>query len=275
MTYELTVCINDIVDNVFAASSALSFSEDHQARLTAVYVKLDEVQIRRWASSSPNELTNKLVAEHNKREGDAVSLFESIAESYNCECIIKTVYQSDDPFKQIMCTDFIFASQPSKDSFFHRPDDQFITHLLLKTKRPVLMIPNGWKQRQVGEKIVIGWNDSTEAMRAIADAMPLLQNAKEVNLLKILKQNRIRPAPLAYPDIRAYLDAKGVTNTILIQRDDEQIDEYQQLVNFAHDCQSDLIVIGGYSHSRLHEVVFGGVTKHLLAQSNLPILVSH
>lgn len=275
MTYELTVCVNDIGDRAYATHSALSFATQKNAHLTAVYVKLDEVQIRRWAGYSPYALANQMLVDQDQREHDAKSLFESMAKSYDCKTTWKTVHQSDNPFKQMMCTDYIFAAQPIDDDFSHRPDDQFITDLLLLTKRPIILIPNGWKETHIGDNILIGWNDSTIAMRAVADAMPLLQSAKRVSLLKIMKQNRFTPKPLAYPDIKSYLDGKGVTNTLLVQADDKELGEHQELVKFANDDGCDLIVIGGYSHSRFREVFFGGVTKHLLTQSDVPVLVSH
>ncbi len=275
MTYELSVSVNDIGDRAYAAHSALSFATQKNANLTAVYIKLDEVQIRRWAGSSPYALANQMLVDQDKREHDAKSLFESMAKSYDCKTTWKTVHQSDDPFKQMICTDYIFAPQPINDDFSRSPDDHFITDLLLLTKRPIILIPNGWKETHIGDNILIGWNDSTIAMRAVADAMPLLQSAKRVSVLKIMKKNRFSPKPLAYPDIKSYLDGKGVTNTLLVQADDKELGEHQELVNFAHNDDCDLIVIGGYSHSRFKEVFFGGVTKHLLTQSDLPVLVSH
>lgn len=275
MTYEISVCANEIVDRSYAVHSALSFATQNQAHVTAVYIKLDGVQIRRWVGSSPYELANQVITDQDKMENEAKSLFESIAKEYDCRTTWKTLNQSDDPFKLMICTDFIFAPQPNADDFSRSPDDQFITDLLLQTKRPVILIPNGWDQTHIGDNILVGWNDSAVAMRAVADAMPLLQNAKQVSVLKILKQNRFTPMPLAYPDIRSYLDAKGVTNNLLIQSDDKQLGEHQELVNFANNDECDLIVIGGYSHSRVREAFFGGVTKHLLTKSSIPVLVSH
>jgi len=275
MTYEISVCVNDISDRASATTAALNFAALHNARLTAVYVKLDEVQIRRWAGSSPYSIINNAINEQDILENDAKSSFKAMANTYKCKTTWKTVNQSDDPFKQMICTDFIFASQPIKDEFSHRPDDQFITDLLLQTKRPVIVIPNGWDKPYLGNNILVGWNDSTVAMRAVADAMPLLESADKVSVLKIVKQTLLTPTPRACPDMCSYLAGKGVTNTLLVQGDDRSLGEHEELLNFAKDDGCDLIVIGGYSHSRFREVFFGGVTKYLLTQSSVPVLVSH
>jgi nucleotide-binding universal stress UspA family protein len=275
MTYELSVCVNDICNRPYAAHAALGFAAQENAHLTAVYIKLEDVQIRGWIDSSPYQLANKMLEAEVKQESEAKLQFESIAKSYACKTTWKVINQSDDPFKQMICTDFIFAAQPINDILFRRPDDHFITDLLLRTKRPIILIPNGWKQQHIGENILVGWNDSTVAMRAVADAMPLLKSAKQVNVLKIVKHNFFSPKDAAYPDIKSYLNNKGVSNTLLIQSDDKNLGEHQELINFAKGDESDLIVIGGYSHSRFREVLFGGVTKHLITQSLVPVLISH
>jgi hypothetical protein len=275
MSYEVSVCVNDICNRSYAAQAALSFAAQKDAHLTAVYIKSEDVQIRGWIDSSPYQLANIMLEAEIKQESEAKLQFESMAKSYGCKTTWKVINRSDDPFKQMICTDFIFAAQPIDDILFRRPDDHFITDLLLRTKRPIILIPNGWRQPHIGENILVGWNDSTVAMRAVADAMPLLQSAKQVNVLKIMKNNFFSPPDAAYPDIKSYLNNKGVSNTLLIQTDDKNLGEHQELINFAKDDGSDLIVIGGYSHSRFREVLFGGVTKHLITQSLVPVLVSH
>ena len=276
MTYELSVCVNDISERSYATQSALHFATQNKSHLTAVYIKIDEVQIRRWASSAPLSMAKQMLKDQDERECDAKLLFESLAKNHGCSTTWKTVNQSDSPFIQMMCTDYIFVSQPVNDDFSHRPDDQFITDLLLQTKRPIILIPNGWRKTQLAKNIVIGWNDSTIAMRAVADAVPLLRNARHVNVLKIIKKHRFSEQLVSTsPDIKTYLEAKGINSTLLVQADEKNTGDAKELLNFANNDNSDLIVIGGYSHSRFREVFFGGVTKQVLTESTVPVLVTH
>jgi nucleotide-binding universal stress UspA family protein len=124
--------------------------------------------------------------------------------------------------------------------------------LLLASGAPILVVPSGWKSEPIGKKILVGWNASREARRAVADALPFLVAAPSVTLLVVDSNERAERhggEPGAYP----------VADIIL---------------SYAADHGVDLIVIGAYSHARSVEMVFGGVTRTLLKQAPIPVLMS-
>jgi len=135
--------------------------------------------------------------------------------------------------------------------------------LILKTGRPVLVVPPGVDTLKA-ERIVIAWKDGREARRAVHDALPLLHGAKSVTILEVSNDeaaSRRRVGDLAQYLARHRITARTATQAAAAEP------VADQLVNFARADGADLIVTGGYGHSRLGEWIFGGVTRDLLKSS--------
>jgi nucleotide-binding universal stress UspA family protein len=146
--------------------------------------------------------------------------------------------------------------------------------LLLASGAPILVIPSGWKSELIGQKILVGWNASREARRAVADALPFLVAAPSVTLLVVDSNERAdRHGEEPGADIALYLARHGVHVEV------EQVSSRGSpvadfILSYAADHGVDLIVIGAYSHARSVEMLFGGVTRTLLKQSPIPVLMS-
>ncbi|MGH6951986.1 MAG: universal stress protein, partial [Vitreimonas sp.] len=142
--------------------------------------------------------------------------------------------------------------------------------VLFESGRPVLLVPPGWRQKTLGRTILVAWNGSREATRALADAQPLLAAAENVFLVTI--QGEIRGG-LAIADIAAYLRRLGLR----CQQRTVPRSERATIAALLEECDAvgaDLMVMGGYGHSRLQEKLFGGVTQSLVATSPTPLLIS-
>jgi nucleotide-binding universal stress UspA family protein len=146
--------------------------------------------------------------------------------------------------------------------------------LLLASGAPILVVPSGWKSEPIGRKILVGWNASREARRAVADALPFLVEAASVTLLVVDSNKRAdRHGEEPGADIALYLARHGA------HVDVEQVSSRGSpvadiILSYAADHGMDLIVIGAYSHARSVEMVFGGVTRTLLKQTPIPVLMS-
>jgi nucleotide-binding universal stress UspA family protein len=146
--------------------------------------------------------------------------------------------------------------------------------LLLASGVPILVVPSGWKSELIGQKILVGWNASREARRAVADALPFLVAAPSVTLLVVDSNERAdRHGEEPGADIALYLARHGAHVEV------EQVSSRGSpvadiILSYAVDHGVDLIVIGAYSHARSVEMVFGGVTRTLLKQSPIPVLMS-
>ena len=145
--------------------------------------------------------------------------------------------------------------------------------LALGVGRPVLVVPRYGTFETVGERVLIAWNGSREATRAVHDALPLLKLATKVTVLSIDPERDSGPrVPSA--DIALHLARHGVAaeaaSTLGVD-----IGVGDLLLSRAADLGADLIVMGAYGHSRVREMVLGGATRHMLQHMTVPVLMSH
>jgi nucleotide-binding universal stress UspA family protein len=146
--------------------------------------------------------------------------------------------------------------------------------LLLASGAPILVMPSGWKSEPIGNNILIGWNASREARRAVADALPFLVAANSVTLLVVDPDERAaRHGEEPGADIALYLARHGA-HVDVAQVSSQGAAVADIMLSYAADHGADLIVIGAYSHARSVEMLFGGVTRTLLKQAPIPVLMS-
>jgi nucleotide-binding universal stress UspA family protein len=146
--------------------------------------------------------------------------------------------------------------------------------VLMQSGRPVLSVPPAAASR-AGERILIGWKESRESARAVADALPLLARAKAVRIVSITAEgDEDARATLADRDIVAWLARHGV-EAMLRHEVADDVDAGNLLLSRAADFGADLVVMGAYSRPRLSEVVLGGVTRLMLQSTTVPVLMSH
>lgn len=147
------------------------------------------------------------------------------------------------------------------------------TEAMLRVGRPVLLVPDG-VTRLGGDRIVVGWKDSREARLAVRDALPFLTRASQVTIAEICTSNEQDAARGRVRDVARYLQRHGVSCQHEVRVHTAEPDA-GYLVRLAADVGADLIVTGGYGHSRLGEWVFGGMTQSLLQHAPVCLLMSH
>jgi nucleotide-binding universal stress UspA family protein len=168
--------------------------------------------------------------------------------------------------------DLVVIGQTDASENSHVPAD-FPERLVLAGGRPVLILPAVGSFATIGKRILVAWNPSREATRAVTDAIPLLQRADNVHVMAVNpKAGEHGSVPGA--DIGLYLARHGVRVEIKADHGAE-IDVGNELLSRAADLDADLIVMGGYGHSRLKEWVLGGATRTILESMTAPVLMSH
>jgi len=141
--------------------------------------------------------------------------------------------------------------------------------------RPVLVVPYTFERRPVGERVLVAWNAGREAARAVSDALPLLKRAIHVDVVVFnLSKSGAEHGEEPGADIALYLARHGVKVTVS-RVDAPDLDVGNQLLSRAFDLSADLIVMGAWGHSRLRELVLGGVTRTLLESMTVPVLMAH
>ena len=172
-------------------------------------------------------------------------------------------------------SDLAVLGQPDRD----HPNAAFNTELanavLMLSGRPVLFVPVYGVEKTLGERILIAWKDSRESARAVADALPLLKDAKEVHAVAITPdEDESRRDTRTDQQVRHFLSRHNV-DAVVKRVVAQDIDAGELLLSHAADISADLIVMGGYSRPRITQLVWGGVTSVLLNSMTIPVLMSH
>ena len=155
------------------------------------------------------------------------------------------------------------------------PEGRFILelpeHLVFTSGRPVIVVPYVGAYPTLGERVLIAWNASREAARAVNDAMPILERASSVTIIGV---NPPDQETIPGTDIATHLARHGVEAEVTVTHA-EDISAGDMLLSRAADFAADLIVLGAYGHSRTREWAMGGVTRHLLDHMTVPVFMSH
>lgn len=144
---------------------------------------------------------------------------------------------------------------------------------LFESGRPVIVVPYIQKEPLKLDQVMVCWDGSRSAARAIGDAVPLLTRSKRVEIV-VVANERGKQDEIAGADMGAHLARHGlnieVRRTVL-----GDIDVADVLLSHAADAGSDFIIMGGYGHSRFREFVLGGVTRSIFRSMTAPVLMSH
>jgi nucleotide-binding universal stress UspA family protein len=171
--------------------------------------------------------------------------------------------------------DLVVIGQPNPDaeqggSFGLRPEE-----VVLGGGRPVLIVPYAGSFAEIGRRVIIGWSRRREAVRAMHDAMPLLERAEAVTVIEVDPPAPV-PGESAVPaeNIAEGLVRRGIAATAESGASGGlAVDD--ALLSRAADLGADLLVMGGYGHSRLREYVLGGVSRGIFRQMTIPVLMAH
>lgn len=158
----------------------------------------------------------------------------------------------------------VYARDPADSGF---PDRSLAEHTLLGARRPILIAPPD-AVAHVGERIAVLWDGGTPAAAAIIAALPFLKLAKAIEVIHMSSEGD--NALLA--DLNDALSIRGLTATM---RQIDRATSGADLLTAALSAGADLIVMGGYGHSRLRQLVLGGVTRHMLKHATVPVLMAH
>lgn len=151
----------------------------------------------------------------------------------------------------------------------------FPEYVLMHCGRPLLIVPRAGAAPFAADKILVAWDASMEATHAVAGALPLLRRAGRVDLVVFNPDPQAEEAHGAQPgaDIALYLARHGIAVEVAAQHTEADIGA--ALLAKAAALSSELIVMGGYGHSRLREIVLGGTSRTVLDAAAVPVLMAH
>jgi nucleotide-binding universal stress UspA family protein len=171
-------------------------------------------------------------------------------------------------------SDLIVIGQTDRDDPSPATLPDFPEYVVMSAGRPVLVVPYAGRFDTVGRRALVAWNGSTSATRAVTNAIPLLRRADIVEVV-VFNVDATSDTHGEQPgaDIALYLARHDIKVDVIRQK--TGIDVGNALLSLATDLGSDMIVMGGYGHSRFREILMGGVTRIVLQAMTVPVLMSH
>jgi nucleotide-binding universal stress UspA family protein len=167
--------------------------------------------------------------------------------------------------------DLAIVGQPDGNNA--APDEVVDEGVLFESGRPVIFVPFIQKAGLKLDRVMVCWDGSRAATRAVADSIPILQKAKLVEIV-IVTTKHFKSDEAPGVDLAKHLARHGL-DVNLKRITSPDIDVASTILSYAADSNADMIVMGGYGHSRLREFVLGGVTRSIFETMTVPALMSH
>ena len=274
--------IKDIVVNLglgthdAAGEYAISVAEGFEAHVLGIAVSYEPVIPGTVMGGVPPEIIDGQRRESESKARSAVSRFEQAVRraglSAETRILNASVSGAADQIGRIgRRFDLIVVGQPSRKG--SAPDQIVDEGVLFESGRPVIFVPYIQKTGMTLRRVMICWDGSRAAARAVADALPFLQKAKQVEVV-IVSEKPAKADEVPGADLGQHLARHGLTVDIK-HITSPDIDVPSTLLSHVADSDADMLVMGGYGHSRLREFVLGGVTRGLLESMTVPVLMSH
>jgi nucleotide-binding universal stress UspA family protein len=250
---------------------AASMAKTHKARLTGICV-VGPSRLRHGYVRGHCAIQSMIESWFVSEQRCAVQSgrrFTKVVAQYKIQTNFRVVCGDSDPDDRIvlnsLLADMVVIGQKAPHGL---PDGWRPEHLLSACGVPLLVVPTGWRDKTVAGHIIIAWNASKEARRAIADAMPLLATARSVTVFVV---DPMDDQPCI--DVALHLARHGIRARIE-HASSSGAPVAEVILSEASRHDADLVVIGAYSHARSMRIIFGGVTQAILKQATIPVLMS-
>ena len=191
------------------------------------------------------------------------------------EVVIDEADKAPSIVRHAHCSDLVVLSQAQPGAIDHPSQQALVERVILDSARPTLLLPHTGAFAHVGTKVLVAWDDSREAARALADALPILVQASRVELVR-WREDTTDSDTLLHARLEAvfrWLQRHGVGSHCHLATSHRGIAE--TILARAAEMDADLIVMGAYGHARWAERVLGGATRGTLRSMSMPMLMSH
>lgn len=255
---------------------AVGLAERCQAHLTGLYVDSVPMAPEMMAMSTAPVLLETIAEEQQERASAARGIFDSVTRRSGLNTGFR---RSEGPMFAALnqlarYSDLLVLTQEG-DGTSGPTLGGFADYAVMDCGRPVLIVPFVGAELPVDGTVLVAWSGTRESARAANDALPLLALAQQVQVVVIEPEDtELSDAStpgaglcehLARHDIKA--EAKVIAGS--------DVDAGDLLLSHAADVDANLIVMGAYGHSRLRQMVLGGMTRHMLTHMTVPVLMSH
>jgi nucleotide-binding universal stress UspA family protein len=274
--------IKDIVVNLGlgahdpAGDFAVSIAEAFEAHILGVAVAYEPVIPGTVMGGIPPEFIESQRSEAEEKARAAIARFDQRTKraglSAETRVLSTSIAGAADQIGRIgRRFDLVVVGQPDRNTA--GPEEIVDEGVLFESGRPVLFVPYIQKTGLKLDRVIVCWDGGRAAARAIGDAMPFLHKADQVEVVTIAT-GRPKSDEVPGADLGQHLARHGLK--VEVKRiTSPDIDVPSTILSYAADSSADMIVMGGYGHSRLREFVLGGATRGLLESMTVPVLMSH
>jgi nucleotide-binding universal stress UspA family protein len=272
MAFEnILICLNCIESNPALMNAARHVASHFKGRVIGVYFLPPEQSFRTAAHVRAPDASESSRTYFEKHQTAVRMRFEHVMKSEAVPAEFLAIETETHLFagpmiEQARLADLVIASV-TQDQVFRGFESDFAERVILQCGRPVLVIPGAPVKAFSFEHVIVAWDHGREATRALADSMPLLQDAHGVHVITAGEERR-------GVELAQVLRRKG------IQAEAEQVGMKDDniahaLLSRARHHAAGLIVMGCYGHSRFAELVLGGTTRKMLREFDRPLFLSH
>ena len=271
---DILVCIDDDKQSAARYRLASDLAGRFRAGVTGVFVepRLPAPALGGFGGHVPSGVVNEMMRDHRQMVGQAadaaVRRFELAARDVRAcsEPVIIPKGSTRAFFNAARCYDLVVCGARGVQS--DPVEGLGAADVAMGAGGPVLIVPRDVEATSIGRRILVAWNGSREAARALRDAWPLLDEAEDIRVL-VAGGREAGAEPL----LQRRFERRGYKVDVTVDRSDGSAGEVIRAQ--ARSFGADLVVMGLYGRSRMQEFVLGGVSRTMLGQHSLPLFVSH
>jgi nucleotide-binding universal stress UspA family protein len=253
---------------------AVSLAASLQAFVTGVSFALEPVISPDIVGGMPVALIEAQRASSEKEAREAAARLRSTAEkaglAVDTKVLDATFAGAAETFAR-MARAYDLAVLPQAEPESMLPDQSIVESTLFDSGRPAIVVPYIQREPFSLNRVMVCWDGSRAAARALGDAMPFLERAHAIEVLTVLAGDS--PLPVDVKEVGAHLSRHGLD--VKISKTVADTDVGNTLLSWAADISADFMVMGAYGHSRLREFILGGATRTVLGSMTIPLLMSH
>jgi len=232
------------------------------------------------AAASLNEyaaLVRDALRDQAERAADAFRDACHVANLRSYEAIVDEADKTTSLTRHARCSDLTVLTQADPSAPNHAVSKDLVESVILHSARPTLVLPYAGRFERVGGRVLVAWDDSREAARAVSDSLALLQQAALVEIAAWIEPDGTDDKAMRSQlgALRRWLEWHGVSAEVRVETLGAGVGIADAMLSHAADMNADLIVMGAYGHARWTERVLGGATKGLLDSMTVPVLMSH
>ena len=258
--------------------TAFNLARDFDAQITGLFVVPDYVVPSYVEAQISVDLITDITEKAVARADEELAGYQKLADDAGVKMEAHVVEGQVIPIlrEHSKYTDLLLLGQDQPDD----PDNAsygLADALLFEGASACMVVPHSGKLAAPGKRILLTWNASREAARALREAMPILSRAEEIVVLSSEPDDADVDMARGHPHARElahFLESHGI-QTISSGISDVDMNVSDAIIGQAADMNADMIVMGAYGHARLREIILGGVTRDLLKQSPLPLFLAH